>query len=115
MVLNSTYTLRKYGYLGPSIVSTIQGQNILEDTCTQQVCMLLLMYPAQKVAGQDSILLLSSGGSKMLTHLAEPPPVLKGSISTASYKIHSHSLDPSKWGNGENIGSEKIMLQYHNI
>ena len=66
MVLNSPYTSRKNGYLGPSIVSTILGQNILEDTCTQRVCTLLLRYPAQKVARPDSIIILSHGGSEIL-------------------------------------------------
>ena len=29
--------------------------------------------------------------------------MLKGSISAAGSKIHSHSLEPSKWGNGEHM------------
>ena len=61
------------GHLGPNIISTIRGQNILEDTCTQQVCALLLRYPAQKVARPDSIIILSHGGAKIFTNSAEAP------------------------------------------
>ena len=37
--------------------------------------------------------------------------MLKGSISATGSKIHSHSLDPSKWVKDEHMIREKIIVQ----